>query len=165
MAYSAFALSNHLLALAGDINMPVNPQKLQRLLFFAQVFHVSLYSEPLCDDTFVVWEAGPVIPALFHKCKAFGTDPITRRIPVTSADPDKRLFPVVQDFDLHARAFLLSFMNSFGRKPAVELCVAANQLLEAGGAEVNAVLDATAIHELVNKAGLDPRKALAPAPL
>lgn len=163
MAYSAFALGNHLLALAGDMQMPLNPQKLQRLLFFAQAFHVALHNEPLCDDTFVVWETGPVIPGLFHKCKAFGSDPITCKIHVSSADTNYRAFPVVPDIDLQSRAFLMRLMDTYGRKPGLELNLAASRLLQVGEVRLNTALDHKAFAALVHKAGVQPHDAFASA--
>jgi uncharacterized phage-associated protein len=56
---------------AGDT---ISNMKLQKLLYYAQGFHLALHNEPLFDEPIVAWVHGPVVPALYHKYKEFGAD-------------------------------------------------------------------------------------------
>lgn len=153
MSYSFHALSNHLLSLAQAIGEPLSPLKLQRLLFCAQVRHLSQHGAPLCDDAFVVWPTGPVLPALYHKCKAFGGNAVTARIPVAGPNAGETLFPVVAVADLATQGFLAHLMDTLGRWPASGLQAAVNGFLERAHVSQGATLDARALGLALTRAG------------
>ena len=50
--------------------------KLQKLLYYAQGFHLALFGEPLFDDAIVAWQHGPVVADLYHTFKEFGAGAI-----------------------------------------------------------------------------------------
>lgn len=50
--------------------------KLQKLMYYAQGFHLALLGEPLFDEPIEAWEHGPVVPSLYHKFKQYGAGPI-----------------------------------------------------------------------------------------
>jgi uncharacterized phage-associated protein len=52
--------------------------KLQKLIYYAQGFHLALVDSPLFDETIEAWEHGPVVPNLYHTYKQFGSGPIPR---------------------------------------------------------------------------------------
>lgn len=83
MAYSATAVANAFIEKAAKGLIPdLTPMKLQKLLFFAQSWHLKLYDSPLIDDFFSKWKYGPVIPSLYHEVKNYGSQPITSMIGV-----------------------------------------------------------------------------------
>jgi uncharacterized phage-associated protein len=43
--------------------------KLQKLVYYAQGFHLALTEKPLFDEAIEAWEHGPVVPGLYHKLK------------------------------------------------------------------------------------------------
>ncbi len=47
--------------------------KLQKLVYYAQGFHLALTGEPLFDEPIEAWEHGPAVPALYHKLKQYGS--------------------------------------------------------------------------------------------
>lgn len=47
--------------------------KLQKLVYYAQGFHLALTGKPLFDAAIEAWEHGPVVPALYHKFKQHGS--------------------------------------------------------------------------------------------
>lgn len=49
-----------------DASDAISNLKIQKLLYYAQGFHLALYSKPLFDEDFEAWEHGPVIPSLYH---------------------------------------------------------------------------------------------------
>lgn len=62
----------------------VSNLKLQKLVYYAQGFFSAIFDKPLFEDEISAWTHGPVIPALYHEYKMFGSN----RIPVPS-DFDK----------------------------------------------------------------------------
>ena len=45
--------------------------KLQKLVYYAQGFHLAMYNTPLFTDPIVAWEHGPVVVDLYHKLKDY----------------------------------------------------------------------------------------------
>ena len=78
MAYSAMAVANAFIrrALEGKLDK-LTPMKLQKMMFYAQSWHLALKKEPLIDDFFCRWQYGPVIPSLYHEFKEYGAQPIS----------------------------------------------------------------------------------------
>ena len=60
-------VANYFLSLcdedAGDL---ISNLKLQKLVYYAQGFHLAISGEPLFDEKIMAWEHGPVIPQLYH---------------------------------------------------------------------------------------------------
>ena len=50
--------------------------KLQKILYFAQAYYLSKIGKPLFSDSIKAWEYGPVVPEVYHKFKAKGSNPI-----------------------------------------------------------------------------------------
>ncbi|HEV7591149.1 MAG TPA: type II toxin-antitoxin system antitoxin SocA domain-containing protein [Longimicrobium sp.] len=55
---------------AGD---GISNLKLQKLVYFAQAYHLAMYNEPLFADQVEAWEHGPVVPDLYRHYKAYGS--------------------------------------------------------------------------------------------
>jgi|SRR5471030_354218 len=79
MAYSTMAVANALVSRAKTGRLKqLTPMKLQKLLFFAQSWHLARNDgDPLIDDFFCRWQYGPVIPSLYHEFKEYGASPIS----------------------------------------------------------------------------------------
>lgn len=85
--------------------------KLQKLVYYAQGFHLALSDgEPLFDDEIAAWAHGPVVPSLYHKYKARGADAIPA--------PDG--FDISQ-FDQEARELLDEVWFVYGQFSALKL--------------------------------------------
>ncbi|HEU4556472.1 MAG TPA: type II toxin-antitoxin system antitoxin SocA domain-containing protein [Longimicrobium sp.] len=52
--------------------------KLQKLLYYAQGWHLGLHGTPLFPEKFQAWPSGPVIPDVFWRYYDFGIDSIPR---------------------------------------------------------------------------------------
>ena len=73
--------------------------ELQKLLYIAQMVSLGRSDgrEPLIDAQFEAWDLGPVIPAVYHRAKAFGDGPVPDvfRIADFPTDQDKSLIEEV----------------------------------------------------------------------
>ena len=84
--------------------------KLQKLLYYAQGFHLAMHKEPLFGDDFNAWAKGPVIPSVYQEYKTYGSNPIPRNDEFDISDYDEEL----QDF-------LDMIIITFGNYRAFEL--------------------------------------------
>lgn len=96
MAYSAYAIANAFVTLAQDNKIPdLTPMKLQKLMYFAQAWYLRVRGQPLMDDHFARWQYGPVVPAIYHEFKTFGSRPITQHANTLSRRVDDDSFTVI----------------------------------------------------------------------
>lgn len=50
-----------------DATGPESPMKLQKLLYYAQAWHLAEYDEPLFEARIEAWRRGPVIPEVYFR--------------------------------------------------------------------------------------------------
>lgn len=55
---------------------PITNLKLQKLLYYAQGFHLALLERPLFSETIEKWTHGPVVPVIYREYKANGANPL-----------------------------------------------------------------------------------------
>lgn len=60
---------------AGD---DVSNLKLQKLLYYAQGFHLALFDKPLFTNEIRAWTHGPVVADVYHDYKRYGSGVIPR---------------------------------------------------------------------------------------
>jgi uncharacterized phage-associated protein len=58
-------VADYFLAQAATINAPMTCSKLQKLVYFAQAWHLYLYKTPLFEEDFETWLQGPRLPQLY----------------------------------------------------------------------------------------------------
>lgn len=93
MALTANAVADHLIALAhqrGDRTL--NNMKLQKLLYYAQAWHLAEYDRPLFGARFEAWSSGPVIPAIYWRFKPYGISPLPLVDELPEIDPRTAAF-------------------------------------------------------------------------
>jgi len=61
-----------------EVGATVSNLKLQKLIYYAQGYNLAVTGKPLFKDKIKAWQHGPVIPALYHKYKKYGSDPIPK---------------------------------------------------------------------------------------
>ncbi|RFS20461.1 DUF4065 domain-containing protein [Chitinophaga silvatica] len=70
MSYTANKVADwflaHLNTNAGDT---ISPLKLQKLVYYAQAWHLTKFNKPLFDEPIEAWVHGPVVPSLFYRFK------------------------------------------------------------------------------------------------
>lgn len=92
--------------------------KLQKLIYYAQAWHLATFKEPIFTEDFQAWVHGPVILSVYHKYKRFSWNPITD-------DPEKnyQFNSDKKPFELehNLESFLIDVFNAFGNESAYEL--------------------------------------------
>jgi uncharacterized phage-associated protein len=73
---SCFDIANYFICLANQTNATVSNLKLQKLVYYAQAWHLAIHQIPLFEADFQAWIHGPVIPELYQKYKHFSWQPI-----------------------------------------------------------------------------------------
>jgi uncharacterized phage-associated protein len=59
-----------------DLGENITHLKLQKLLYYAQGFHLAWYGEPLFDDPIRAWAHGPVVNSMYQRYRDYGATPI-----------------------------------------------------------------------------------------
>lgn len=60
----------------GDSGDTISNMKAQKMLYYAQGWHLAKFGSQLFQDEFEAWQYGPVIPVVWGKLKEFGSDQI-----------------------------------------------------------------------------------------
>ena len=77
MLYSASLIAYAFVQKGIEEGIPVTQMKVQKMVYFAQGVHLAIYKESLVKDIFRAWKYGPVVPAIYHAYKLYGSNPIT----------------------------------------------------------------------------------------
>lgn len=64
------------LAAADEESEYLTPLRLQKLLYYAQGWHLAVRGEPLFADRIEAWKYGPVVESVFQEFKRFGRNGI-----------------------------------------------------------------------------------------
>lgn len=72
------AVADYFIALANETGDFISNLKLQKLVYYAEAWHLANYDDSLIKEEFQAWVHGPAIPALYGEYKNFGWQPIIR---------------------------------------------------------------------------------------
>jgi uncharacterized phage-associated protein len=103
------AVAEYLILKAQADDRTVDQLTLQKLVSYAQAFHLAAYEAPLFSNAIEAWEYGPVIRVLRFRFGKYKADPI---------DPSEATNPVV---DAHVRSWLDEVWAAFGQFPGTDL--------------------------------------------
>jgi uncharacterized phage-associated protein len=74
---TVFDVANYFLSRANESeDSSISNLKLQKLIYYAQGYHLALFDEPFFPEDFEAWTHGPVCPAVYRSYKRFGAGPI-----------------------------------------------------------------------------------------
>src|SRR5262245_58132071 len=76
MASSAKAVTNRLLDLADGDGTPIDPLRMEKLVYLAEGFTLAATDDPLFLEPIEAWDYGPVVPALYYALGKYGDGPI-----------------------------------------------------------------------------------------
>lgn len=93
-----------------DVGDGISNLKLQKLVYYAQAYHLAMYGEPLFEEGVEAWEHGPVVPELYREYKTYGSGNIP-----TPADLDPT------DYDDQSRELMDEVHDVFGQYSAWKL--------------------------------------------
>lgn len=74
-------IANYLLRTAREQGEVLTNLKLQKLLYYAQAWHLALHDRPLFDEDFQAWIHGPVLPSQYFRFREYSWKPITEDVP------------------------------------------------------------------------------------
>jgi uncharacterized phage-associated protein len=77
MAYPASIIAYAFVKKGIDEGKFVTQMKLQKLVYFAQGYHLAKYHEVLVQENFQAWKFGPVVPEIYQDFKLYGSRLIT----------------------------------------------------------------------------------------
>jgi uncharacterized phage-associated protein len=122
MAYPPAAVANAFLDLARNSHEPLDPMKIQKLVYFAHGWHLGRDSGPLISEPIEAWDYGPVVPTLYRDLKPYGAGAITEHLKDFEPKPEggfRWVAPTVSD------AIELSFLGRiwdvYGKLSATQL--------------------------------------------
>jgi uncharacterized phage-associated protein len=85
-------IADYFIYVANDTGSFISNLKLQKLVYYAQAWHLGIYDAPLFDEDFEAWVHGPVIPALFYQYKEFSWKPILKEVQKPDFSPELNEF-------------------------------------------------------------------------
>lgn len=74
--YKALDIAKYMLVVAHENGDVITNLKLQKLLYYAQAWHLVKKGVPLFEDAIEAWEFGPVVRAVYNEYKEFNRMPI-----------------------------------------------------------------------------------------
>ena len=76
MSRNAINVAKYFLSKTLETDENITNLKLQKLLYYAQGYHLALFDDALFQEEIVAWTHGPVCPEIYHKFKEYGSDSI-----------------------------------------------------------------------------------------
>lgn len=64
---TCFDIAKHFIRFANEEGSFISNLKLQKLVYYAQAWHLAIHGTPLFEEDFEAWVHGPVIPSLYQK--------------------------------------------------------------------------------------------------
>jgi uncharacterized phage-associated protein len=94
-----------------DSGDSVSNLKLQKLMYYAQGYHLAMHNRPLFGEQIEAWQHGPVVRSLYRSLKQHGAEPI----PPAEHVPDQSRFESTE------RSFIEEMWEMFGQFSATKL--------------------------------------------
>lgn len=124
MTYLAVAIANSFLDIANSASAPVDPMKIQKLVYFSHGWHLGYGMGSLSAQNAQAWRWGPVFPELYHEVKRWGSGPILKPIRVFGGLDGGKLrwsAPTVPSENTFAQALLKRVWEVYGRRSGLAL--------------------------------------------
>ena len=81
MAHDPRAVANWLIGQGISDGHPLTHIAVQKLMYFAHGWMLSIHDAPLIDQEYEAWKYGPVVPSVYHNLKHHRGQPIRAAIP------------------------------------------------------------------------------------
>lgn len=76
---NCFHVADYFINVANDSGDFISNLKLQKLVYYAQAWHLALEGKPIFNEEIQAWVHGPVIPSLYCKYRHFKYHPIDQK--------------------------------------------------------------------------------------
>jgi uncharacterized phage-associated protein len=93
MANSVLSIANIFIDKALREKQPIDPLKLQKLIYIAHGWSLAFTGRPLIKESFEAWKYGPVVPELYQRFKEYRSKYITQ----PTEAPEETIDPVASD--------------------------------------------------------------------
>ena len=77
-ATAAAQIADYFIAFSNATGSLISHMKLQKLVYYTQVWHIAVFDEPIFEEDFQAWVHGPVLPSLYERYKSFQWRPVLR---------------------------------------------------------------------------------------
>lgn len=104
----ASTVSDFFIASLHNSGDPLSNLKLQKLLYYAQAWHLAIFDKPLFSEKIEAWVHGPVVVSEYHRFKGYAWQPIMEN-------------PTLPNLDHEIEAHLKEVLDIYGSKNAHEL--------------------------------------------
>lgn len=109
---SADDVARYIIRFAHEHGSSITNLKLQKLLYYAQGWHLAIYNKPLFGDRIEAWVYGPVVPDVYSKYQKYSYKSIDEDVDYPSFDSDDTSY---------LKEFLDDFLATFLPIDAFEL--------------------------------------------
>lgn len=121
---TAAAVANEFLDLWKADDAPVPPidqMKLQKLLFYAQAWHLANDKGLLFEEDFQAWPWGPIVPDIYSQTRKYGRSPVSDKLYTLCINGLKVKFekPEIQDPEL--KEFLKRIWDTYKEYTGIQL--------------------------------------------
>ena len=110
VTYRALDIAKWFIAWADDEDADLSNLKLQKLLYYAQGWHIALTGRQLFTEDLQAWSHGPVVPQVYRAFRDFGTADI-RLANIGVADSDEFSWDQIEP---ETGEFLVRVWNTYG---------------------------------------------------
>jgi uncharacterized phage-associated protein len=110
--YDARIIANYFLELGSRDRIPLDPLKIQKLVYLAHGWHLAFFGRPLILQSVEAWRYGPVVQSLYSEFRDFRACPITR--PAYAAENTATL-------DAQTKSFLENVWQTYRQYSPVQL--------------------------------------------
>jgi uncharacterized phage-associated protein len=110
--FTATQIADWIVRFRLEVGAPVDPMSLQKLLYYAQAFHLARHGKPLFSNGFEAWKYGPVLPRVWHQYKDSPTPLLPQEDDATTQLPSE-----IED-ELRDTVGFFSRMTPFGLSDA-----------------------------------------------
>ena len=111
MPYTALDIANAFIRMGLRDGRPVDPMKVQKLVYLAHGFNLALLDKPLIRERIEAWPYGPVVPTLYYALKHYRSQSITEEIGTPA------------NLDSTTHGLLSQVWEKYGRRNAIDLSV------------------------------------------
>lgn len=109
-------IANYFIGVSNTSGSLITNLKLQKLVYYAEAWHLANFNESIVDEDFEAWVHGPVVRRLYGEYRGFGWKPI-----IQSEITDATHADLVASFPERTRELLQMVTDEYFSLPAYQL--------------------------------------------